>query len=53
MRGVTGYPRTPEEGVVVFHGLATSAVDRNLTPGTVYYYTAFSYDTSENFLPEL
>lgn len=50
MRGESGFPASPEEGdVVVFHGLATSAVDRGLTPGTTYYYTAFSYDTSENF----
>lgn len=48
-RGATGYPSTPEDGVAVFRGLATSAVDRGLTPGTVYYYTAFSYDTSGNF----
>jgi hypothetical protein len=49
MRSATEYPRTPGEGTVVFHGLATSAVDRGLMQGTSYYYTAFSYDTSENF----
>jgi hypothetical protein len=49
MRGVTDYPRSPEDGTVVFHGLGTFAVDKNLTPGTTYFYTAFSYDTSDNF----
>lgn len=49
VRSTTSYPRTPDGGTVIFHGLAASAVDRGLVSGTDYYYTAFSYDASENF----
>lgn len=43
------YPQNPWEGKLIFEGSTTSFVDINLSNGTRYYYTAFSYDFAGNF----
>lgn len=53
VRSTTFYPLTPTDGQVVFEdkegkGLE-SFVDKNVSKGVVYYYTAFAYDLSKNF----
>jgi hypothetical protein len=35
--------------VTIFEGLAEQFVDRNLDPGTKYYYAAFTFDSNGNF----
>ncbi|MFC1765443.1 RHS repeat-associated core domain-containing protein [Planctomycetota bacterium] len=46
----TGSPsNNPTDGAVVYDGLATSTLDMGLTNGTLYYYTAFSYDEVPNY----
>jgi hypothetical protein len=47
-RSETFYPTSPEEGILVYEGNGTLAQDLDLTNGTTYYYTAFSYDKAGN-----
>jgi len=49
LRKTTGFPANPTDGTVVFSGNATFFYDSGLTPGTVYYYTAFAYDEVPNY----
>jgi len=37
------YPTSPSDGTVIYNGTAESYVDSNLSPGTAYYYRAWSY----------
>jgi hypothetical protein len=48
-RSTEYFPLSPEEGELVYDGPEESYLDKNLTPGVRYYYTAFAYDTSGNF----
>lgn len=48
-RSVSGYPASPTEGTSVYQGNGETTTDTGLTNGVTYYYTAFSYDTSDNF----
>jgi hypothetical protein len=41
-RGTAGYPVDTNDGVLVYFGTGTSVADTGLTPGTVYYYSAWS-----------
>jgi hypothetical protein len=44
-----GYPAGPNDCLLVYQGLANSALDTSLINGTTYYYAAYAYDTSGNF----
>lgn len=48
-RDTSSYPAETTDGVSVYFGTATSHTDSGLTNGTQYFYTAFSYDASNNF----
>ncbi len=48
-RSTTGYPATPTSGTTVYESNGTSVIDVGLTNGTLYYYTAFAFDSSGNF----
>jgi formylglycine-generating enzyme required for sulfatase activity len=39
----------PTDGVEVYVGTDTNAVDMGLTNGTTYYYTAFTFDADSNY----
>ncbi len=43
------YPKSPEDGALVYNGRENSFIDKNLTNGTVYYYTAFVFDAGGNY----
>lgn len=43
------YPLNPEEGALIYNGKGNSFIDINLANGTIYYYTAFVYDSSDNY----
>jgi len=45
----TGYPINENDGHLVFRGLRTSIADTGLENKQKYYYTAFAYDTSNNY----
>jgi len=45
----TGFPVNPSDGATVYNGAGTAHTDSGLINGTIYYYTAFAYDTSGNF----
>jgi len=49
MRSENFYPQDPDEGKLVYDGKKTSFIDTGLTNEKRYYYTAFSYDFSNNF----
>jgi len=49
VRKIGGYPTGPNDGTLVYSGLAITTLDTGLTNGTKYYYAAYSYDTSGNF----
>ena len=49
MRSENFYPQDPNEGKLVYDGKETSFIDTGLTNEKRYYYTAFSYDFSNNF----
>lgn len=43
------YPVDPFDGEIVYQGRAQSYVDRDVVPGTVYYYTLFAKDGDGNY----
>ncbi|RLF43418.1 MAG: hypothetical protein DRN18_00065, partial [Thermoplasmata archaeon] len=43
VRKTGNYPTSPSDGTVIYNGTAESYVDSDLSPGTVYYYRAWSY----------
>lgn len=49
VRNTNSYPTNVTDGIVVYDGTATSYIDKDVIPGTTYYYTAFAYDDK---LPE-
>ena len=49
LRKTGGFSVDENDGTVVYNGLSTTAVSSGLTNGTIYYYTAFAYDTAGNF----
>ncbi len=49
VRSTTFFPLDPLNGLVVYEGNAKSFVDRNITPGILYYYTAFTRDLTGNY----
>lgn len=50
-RSPSAYPPNPRQGTPVAEVEGESYTDRGLTPGTRYYYTAFSYDTAGQYGP--
>ncbi len=49
MRSEKFYPSDPWEGVPVYNDKGTSFIDKDLTNGVRYYYTAFAYDRAGNY----
>jgi chitodextrinase len=49
MRGVSGYPADPFDGVLIYDGAATSVTDVGLATSTIYRYTVFARDLSGNY----
>lgn len=49
MRGATAYPTDPNDGVLVYQGLAESVTDSGRTAATTYYYTIFARDNAGNY----
>ncbi|MFH1856783.1 MAG: putative Ig domain-containing protein [Candidatus Omnitrophota bacterium] len=43
-RNTGDFARTPDEGALIYEGKEDNIVDRNLTNGTIYYYSAFVFD---------
>jgi hypothetical protein len=48
LRSSTFYPINPTDGVLVYQGAGTSAIDFNLNYDQNYYYSAFSYNKGGN-----
>lgn len=44
-----GYPANTSDGDTVFDGNTSTIRDENLTLGTTYYYTVFTYDSNDNY----
>ncbi len=44
-----GYPANQAEGTLIYKGTAQSFVDSTATTRNVYYYSVFSYDSSDNY----
>jgi hypothetical protein len=44
-----GYPTGPDDGTTVYEGGDEQTTDTGLTNGTLYYYTAFSFDKKPNY----
>lgn len=49
VRSSTFFPLDPLNGLVVYEGSAQTFVDTNVTPGTLYSYTAFARDLTGNY----
>lgn len=49
VRSTKFYPIDPYNGEVIYEGGASSFMDLNVSPGTVYYYSIFTKDFSGNF----
>ena len=49
LRKSTGYPAHATDGVVVYDGRNATVTDTGLEPSTTYYYTAFAYDSANEF----
>lgn len=49
VRSSTFFPLDPFNGLVVYEGSAQTFVDTNVTPGTLYSYTAFARDLTGNY----
>lgn len=49
MRSTDFYPPDPESGILVYENDGTFFTNTGLTNGVRYYYTAFAYDTVENY----
>lgn len=43
------YPKSLEEGLLIYDGKENSFIDKNLVNGITYYYTVFAYDASGNY----
>jgi len=43
VRKTGNYPTSPSDGTVIYNGTAESYVDSDLSPGTAYYYRAWSW----------
>ncbi len=43
------FPTSPTDGRVIYRGMATSTIDTGLVNGTHYRYTAFAFDSTNNF----
>lgn len=48
-RSEQGYPASIADGTTVFEGLQSSFVDTGLTNGVPYFYTVFTFDSSNNY----
>lgn len=49
MRGTIGYPADPNDGILVYQGLAKSVTDTGRATSTLYRYTVFTRDTAGNY----
>ena len=47
----TGFPFFPTDGALVIDTTGVAHPDTGLTPGTTYFYSAFTYDEVPNFSP--
>ncbi len=43
------FPLDPLNGAVIYEGLGSNFYDDNVVPGVIYFYTAFSKDTTGNY----
>ncbi|RLF51328.1 MAG: hypothetical protein DRN24_05155, partial [Thermoplasmata archaeon] len=48
-RSTSGYPASPTDGVEVYNGTGTWYNDTGLAPNTVYYYSAWAYDSDSGY----
>lgn len=44
-----GFPASPTDGMEIYSGLGESAIDNTVQSGTLYYYAAFSMDSSGSY----
>lgn len=51
MRRPDAYPVSPEDGMLVYDGLGTTATETGLSPGSRFFYAVFSYDNYGNHAP--
>ncbi len=49
VRSTVFYPQSPEDGQIIFEGIAELFLDTGLINGQRYYYTIFSYDRARNY----
>ena len=49
LRKTTGCSTNKTDGILVYTGSGTSYLNSGVASNTLYYYTAFSYDTSGNY----
>lgn len=49
VRSTTFFPIDPYNGQVVFEGQVENFEDKNVIPGVLYYYSAFTRDTNGNY----
>jgi hypothetical protein len=49
IRNESNFPADINDGTEIYDGTDTTVTDSNLTTGTTYYYSVFTYDTVENY----
>ena len=49
MRSEEFYVQSINEGKMIYNGSGEMAIDKDVIPGTRYYYTAFAYDNNFNY----
>ena len=49
VRSTTFFPVDPSNGFVVYEGDGQNYLDQSVTPGIIYYYTAFTRDLTGNY----
>ncbi len=49
MRRLSGYPSSHTDGVLVYEGVAETAIDTGLASSTTYFYTLFARDVVLNY----
>ncbi|MBI5003846.1 fibronectin type III domain-containing protein [Candidatus Kaiserbacteria bacterium] len=49
LRKAGGYPSGPHDGTVIYNGSAQTFTDTSLTNGTTYYYSLYSYNSTNQY----
>ncbi len=49
LKKTNGYSVNPNDGTIIYQGVATSVLDGNVTKDQTYYYSAFTYDENGLF----